>query len=51
MWDQATLLGFGMVYESPTSKTTLLFKTDGSVDNVDSKWAGVLSQVSTAAGT
>lgn len=44
MYDQEALKQFGMVPDPPTSTTNLVFKTDGSVDNVASKWAGVLSQ-------
>jgi hypothetical protein len=45
MYDQEALKQFGMVPDPPTSTTNLVFKTDGSVDNVAAKWAGVLSQV------
>lgn len=45
MYDQDTLKKFGMVADPPTSTTNLVFKTDGSVEDVSSKWAGLLSQV------
>lgn len=45
MYDQDTLKKFGMVADPPGSTTNLVFKTDGSVEDVSAKWAGLLSQV------